>query len=28
LLAATFANMECRVGLCLQSEGNQFKHLL
>jgi hypothetical protein len=27
-LAATVANMGCRVGLCLQEEGTQFQHLL
>jgi hypothetical protein len=28
IFAATFTNMGCRVGLCLQAERNQFQHLL
>jgi 2-phosphoglycerate kinase len=28
MLAAAFANMERRVGLCLQAEGNQFQRFL
>jgi hypothetical protein len=28
MVTATVANMECRVGLCFQAEGNQFQHLL